>query len=184
MPKCDVIEYEELIDSSFMNPTRWKKIASDIEEMYDTYDGFVVAHGTDTMAYSASALSFMLSNLGKPVIFTGSNIPMCDPINDAARNLTASILYAGALDVPEVCVFFNNQLLRGNRCVKTDNGGLNAFESPNYPPLATLKVNTRLHSEYVLKYPRRKFKARKCMQENVLVVKLVCIFLSAALTHF
>ena len=173
MPKCDVLEYEDLIDSSFMSPKRWKQIASDIEKQYEKYDGFVIAHGTDTMAYTASALSFMLSNLGKPVILTGSNIPMCEPINDAARNLTASILYAGALDVPEVCIFFNNQLLRGNRTVKVDNGGLNAFESPNYPPLATLKVNTKLHSEYVLRYPRRKLKVRKSMQENVIVIKLV-----------
>jgi len=138
-------------------------------------------HGTDTLAFTASALSFFFRNLNKPIILTGSNIPLANAINDAARNLTVAILYAASLDVPEVCVFFNNMLLRGNRTTKTDVNGLNAFESPNYPPLATLKVHTELHSTNVARYPRGKLSVRTSMDSNILVVKLVPGFSDRAL---
>eukprot|EP00940_MAST-03C_sp_MAST-3C-sp2_P002653 g2653.t1 len=181
MPDCDVKEYDTLVDSSLITPERWREFAIDIEKNYVKFDGFVVIHGTDTMAYTASALSFMLRNLGKPVILTGSNIPMCDAINDAARNLTVAILYAASLDVPEVCIFFNNILLRGNRTTKLDINGLNAFESPNYSPLATLKVHTELRKEKILRFPRGILRVRTEMDENVVCVKLVPGFQDRAL---
>jgi L-asparaginase len=102
MPKWDLIEYSPLIDSSDMNPTDWKKIATDIEKNYFNYDGFVILMGTDTMAYCASALSFMLENLGKPIVLTGSMIPLCEVYTDARRNLIVSMLFAVSDDYPEV----------------------------------------------------------------------------------
>lgn len=180
-PECEVIEYEDLIDSSLMSPSRWITMANDIKKNYDDYDGFVVIHGTDTMAYTASALSFMLGNLSKPVILTGSNIPMCETINDASRNLTVAIMYAAALEIPEVCIFFNNTLLRGNRTTKLDNYGLNAFESPNYPPLATLKVHTKFNQDNILPLPRRRLRVRTVMEENIVCIRLIPGFSDSAL---
>lgn len=138
MPDVKIKEYDHLIDSSMMGPDDWAKIASDIEEMYYQYDGFVVVMGTDTMAYAASALSFMLENLGKTVVFTGSQIPFFEVYNDARRNLIISILFAATSDFPEVCICFNDKILRGNRAVKVNSLSLDAFDSPNFPPLATI----------------------------------------------
>jgi L-asparaginase len=140
MPQHDLLEFSPLLDSSNMGPDDWAKIGRTIFQQYDAYDGFVVVHGTDTMAYTASALSFMYENLDKPIILTGSQVPFCEPYNDARRNLIVSVICAGILDVHEVCIFFNDRLMRGNRSVKIDNDGLAAFESPNFPPLAQLGV--------------------------------------------
>jgi hypothetical protein len=108
---------------------------------YLKYDGFVVLMGTDTMAYASSAVSFMLENLGKTVVFTGSQIPFCEVYNDARRNLIVSLIFAAASEIPEVCICFNDSLLRANRTVKVDSGSLAAFMSPNFPPLPSLVVS-------------------------------------------
>jgi len=115
MPEYDICEYNPLLDSSNMTPHNWVAIAMDIVQNYDKYDGFVILHGTDTMAYTASALSFMLEGLDKPVIITGSQIPICEIRNDARDNLITAIMIAGNYQIPEVCLYFGDKLLRGNR---------------------------------------------------------------------
>ena len=140
MPSHNLIEYSPLLDSADMGPKDWIKIAKDIERHYDAYDGFVIIHGTDTMAYTASALSFMLENLSKPVILTGSQVPFCEAYTDARRNFIVSVILAGMLNSCEVCIFFNKELLWGNRAVKHDNDSLGAFIRPNFPRLPALEL--------------------------------------------
>ncbi len=138
--RFDVKEYDPLLDSSNMGMEDWARIAEDIAEAYERYDAFVVIHGTDTMAYSASALSFMLENLGKPVIFTGSQLPLAQTRNDAIDNLLGALTIAGHYEVPEVCLYFAHRLLRGNRARKVDASGFEAFASGNHPPLVEAGV--------------------------------------------
>lgn len=140
IPAFDLIEYDPLLDSSNISVREWVKIAQDIKDKYDSYDGFVILHGTDTMAYTASALSFMLEGLDKPVILTGSQIPLCEIRNDARDNLITSLMIAGNYRVPEVCLFFGNQLFRGNRATKVSSDELIAFDSPNFPALGEAGV--------------------------------------------
>ena len=129
--------------------------------------------GTDTMSYAASALSFMLESLGKPVIVTGSMLPLSDLFNDAHRNLIVSVVLAGLLEVPEVCVFMDCRLLRGNRTVKTSCEGLDAFESPNFPPLATLETGVRLRAAAVLPPPKGRFRVHSKLEKNVAVWRMI-----------
>ncbi len=142
MPQWDLYEMDPLLDSSNMTVLEWNTIGKLIEENYDSYDGFVILHGTDTMAYTASALSFSLENLDKPVIITGSQIPLFQVRNDALDNLLTSIMIAGEGRVREVALCFNNELYRGNRATKMSATDLHAFGSPNYPPLA--KIGTTI----------------------------------------
>lgn len=140
--------FDPPIDSSNVDPEIWMKIAGIIESNYQKFDGFIILHGTDTMAYSASALSFMLENLAKPVIFTGSQLPIDAPRTDGKENLISSVEIAAAkkdnrATVPEVCIFFENKLLRGNRTFKNNVEDFNAFQSSNYPPLAESGVHIR-----------------------------------------
>lgn len=144
------ISFSPIIDSSNLNPTIWVKLAEIIKENYAKYDGFVVLHGTDTMAYSASALSFMLENLSKPVIFTGSQLPIGTLRTDGKENLISAIEIAateknGQPLAPEVCVYFENKLMRGNRTTKYSSDHFNAFESPNYPNLAEAGINLKFN---------------------------------------
>ena len=143
MPRWDMLEMDPLLDSSNMTVREWNKIAQLVADHYDAYDGFVVLHGTDTMAYTASALSFMLEGLAKPVILTGSQIPMCEIRSDGRDNLITSLLIAGAGEVHEVCLYFGGKLLRGNRATKFSADGLIAFLSPNYPSLADAGITIR-----------------------------------------
>eukprot|EP01133_Synstelium_polycarpum_P012828 gene12828-15057_t len=143
------------------------------ETNYYDYDGFVVIHGTDTMSYTASALSFMLENLGKPVILTGSQIPIGDIINDARRNLITSIMFAGKIDIPEVCIFFNNHLLRGCRSRKVDSWSLAAFETPNCLPLATLGMEINVNQDLMLNQPKGRFRVHEKINKNIAVLHLV-----------
>ena len=153
--RIDSCTFSPLIDSSDVEPSMWQDLARLIRDRYEDYDGFVILHGTDTMAYSASALSFMLDNLDKPVIFTGSQLPIGRPRTDGKENLISSVEIAaakredGSAMVPEVCIFFNSQLFRGNRCTKTDAGGFDAFSSPNYPPLASAGINIRYNTRHI-----------------------------------
>ncbi len=145
------------IDSSDMSPLRWTDLSHVIADHYEEYDGFVVLHGTDTMAYTASALSYMLENLTKPVIFTGSQLPIGQLRTDGKENLITSIEIAaarrqdGTACVPEVGIYFNGHLLRGNRTTKQSADEFNAFESFNYPHLVDAGVNITYHDEYIRK---------------------------------
>ncbi|KJH50139.1 L-asparaginase, type I [Dictyocaulus viviparus] len=136
-----IVEYDPLLDSCDMTFDDWIRIATDIRKAYHNYDGFVVLHGTDTLAYTASALSFMMENLGKPVIITGSQIPVAEVRSDGMENLVGALIIAGNFYIPEVCVYFNNKLMRGNRTIKLDNAALAAFDSPNMEPLAIMNIN-------------------------------------------
>jgi L-asparaginase len=140
-----VFSFENPIDSSNINPEYWEIIAKIIEEHYDTQDGFVVLHGTDTMAFTASALSFMLEGLAKPVIFTGAQLPISEPRSDARENLITALEIASAKKdgralVPEVCIYFDYELLRGNRSKKVESMQFDAFDSDNHPQLAKAGV--------------------------------------------
>lgn len=133
-----VLEFDELLDSSSIDSKGWTEIALTISRNYTLFDGFVVLHGTDSLAYTCSALSFMLQNLGKPVILTGSQVPFAERKNDALENLLDSLDIAGHFMIPEVCLCFNSTLFRGNRTTKISASAFNAFGSPNLPPLATI----------------------------------------------
>jgi len=153
MPEVDIQEYDPLLDSANMTPDDWYKIARDIGVHYREYDGFIVLHGTDTMAYTASALPFMLQGLGKPVLLAGSQIPLCEVRNDARSNIITALTIAANFDIPEVCLCFGSQLLRGCRSVKVSADGLDAFASPNLPALGDIGVDIRIHRERVLPAP-------------------------------
>ncbi|XP_033216963.1 L-asparaginase 1-like isoform X2 [Belonocnema kinseyi] len=146
----DVKEYSPLRDSSNMTMDDWILIAKDIKEAYQYYDGFVVLHGTDTMSYTASALSFMLEALGKIVVITGSQLPIFDTRSDGLDNFLASLVIAANYNIPEVCVFFGNKLIRGNRTSKFSTDAFDAFHSPNSPPLAIagIKIEVDYSSIY------------------------------------
>jgi L-asparaginase len=156
MPDFTISEYHPLIDSSNMTPTDWQRIANDIKANYQDYDGFVVLHGTDTMAYTSSALSFMCENLNKPIIVTGSQIPLSQLRSDGQENVLNALYIAATYPINEVSLFFNNKLYRGNRCVKAYADGFNAFDSPNMPVLLEAGINIQLvagklqHSERVV----------------------------------
>ncbi len=147
--RVDAFTFNPLIDSSDVEPSMWQKLADLIKERYDDYDGFVILHGTDTMAYSASALSFMLENLSKPVVFTGSQLPIGVPRTDGKENLVSAVEIASARDsighsiVPEVSIYFNSKLLRGNRSTKTSSEAFSAFSSPNFPSLAEAGISIK-----------------------------------------
>lgn len=153
--KIDSYTFTPLIDSSDVEPGLWQSLAQLIRDKSPHYDGFVILHGTDTMAYSASALSFMLEGLRKPVIFTGSQLPIGEPRTDGKENLVSSVEIAAARDdegramVPEVCIFFNSLLLRGNRSTKVNATGFNAFRSPNLPPLAEAGIDIRYNRDLI-----------------------------------
>ena len=154
--RIDSFTFDPLIDSSDVEPSMWQSLANLIRDRYEEYDGFVVLHGTDTMAYSASALSFMLENLAKPVVFTGSQLPIGVPRTDGKENLISAVEIAAAKDslghplVPEVCIFFDSQLLRGNRSTKVSSEEFRAFRSPNYPALAEAGINIKYNRRSIL----------------------------------
>ena len=150
--RIDSWTFDPLIDSSDVEPSLWISLAELIEEKYEDYDGFVILHGTDTMAYSASALSFMIENLSKPVIFTGSQLPIGMPRTDGKENLISAVEIAAAKDpeghalVPEVCICFDNILMRGNRTCKMNSDNFRAFRSENLPPLAEAGIHIRYNT--------------------------------------
>lgn len=141
MPSWDFLEFDPLLDSTNVRYEQWNSIAETIESNYDQYDGFVVLHGTDTLAYSASALSFMLEDLDKPVVFTGAQIPLCELRSDGRDNLITSMMIAGDGIVREVTLYFGGSLLRGNRAIKYSADGMIAFTAPNYPVLAEAGIS-------------------------------------------
>ena len=153
--QVDTLQFEQPLDSSNIKPEHWQRMAEVVVNNYDCYDGFVILHGTDTMAYSATALSFILQNLAKPVIFTGSQLPIGVLRTDGKENLITAIEIAAAYDrigmpmVPEVCIFFQSYLLRGNRSKKFSAEQFNAFASPNYPPIAEVGVHINYAHHYI-----------------------------------
>ncbi len=172
------ISFNPPVDSSNIDPATWTRLAEVIGENYNDYDGFIVLHGTDTMAYSASALSFLLENLGKPVIFTGSQLPISSLRTDGKENLISSMEIAAAKEngnsiVPEVCIYFEFKLLRGNRTTKINAENFNAFHSPNYPPLAESGVHIRYNHEDILKpAPSLPFRVYDNLNTNLAVLKI------------
>ena len=167
MPRYRIHEYDPLLDSSNMSPADWVKLGRDISSRYHRYDGFIVLHGTDTMAYSASALSFMFSNLGKPIVFTGSQIPLVEVRTDARENLITSLLIAAGYAIPEVCLFVGQQLLRGNRATKVSANRFLAFSSPNYPALGHAGVELSIDHDHILPLPREPVEFQPVEQAQV-----------------
>lgn len=171
------VSFEVPIDSSNMNVEEWIKMAKIIETNYNDYDGFVVLHGSDTMSYSASALSFMLENLGKPVIFTGSQLPIGDLRTDAKENLITAIQVAALQEkgkpvITEVCLYFEYKLYRGNRTTKISAEHFNAFVSPNFPFLVESGVHLKVREEYLLKSNTQALKVHTNFDTNVAIVKI------------
>ncbi|MFM7018166.1 asparaginase [Flavobacterium sp.] len=171
------ISFEKPIDSSNMNPDKWVQIVSIIEENYDQFDGFVVLHGSDTMSYSASAVSFMLENLAKPIIFTGSQLPIGDLRTDAKENLItaiqiASLQNAGHPTIQEVCLYFEYKLYRGNRTTKINAEHFNAFSSPNYPALAESGVHLNVNSSTLFPTSNKKLIVHKQLEDQVVILKI------------
>lgn len=149
MPSFEVIEYEQLIDSSNMTPVVWRQIADDVRDHFHRFDGFVVLHGTDTLAYSSSALAFMLQGLTKPVILTGAQLPLGQIRNDARENLKTAMVLAANYSIPEVSLFFGDHLYRGCRSTKVSATRFDAFDSPNYPSLATVGTSIQIFEDRI-----------------------------------
>lgn len=173
MPLFTIHEYDPLMDSSDMTPADWQLIADDIAANYDKYDGFVILHGTDTMAYTASALSFMFENLGKPVIVTGSQIPLADLRSDGQANLLNALHVAANYPINEVTLFFNNRLMRGNRSRKSHADGFSAFSSPNLPLLLEAGINIELSTNVkVDEKPSGEFKVNPITPQPIGVITM------------
>ncbi len=172
MPEWDVVDMDPLLASSNMTAVEWNAIGAVIAEHYRLYDGFVVLHGTDTMAYTSSALSFTLRNNRKPVIVTGSQIPLCELRNDARDNLITAMLVAADDRVHEVCLYFGGKLLRGNRAVKYSSDDLIAFESPNFPLLAEAGIEIRYNTSLLLPPCRGAFSLQPLKNVPIGVIKV------------
>jgi L-asparaginase len=175
--KIDTFSFDNPIDSSNMHPDIWVKLARLIEKNYTKYDGFVILHGSDTMAYTASALSFMLENLGKPVILTGSQLPIGTIRTDGKENLITAIEIAAAKRngkpaVPEVCVYFEFRLFRGNRTMKVNAEHFRAFQSPNYPSLVEAGVHLKYNDAAILGHPAGKLKVFTKLDLDVAILRL------------
>lgn len=176
--EIDTIQFKSPVDSSDIHPGFWIEIADIIEENYDNYRGFVVLHGTDTMAYSASALSFMLENLSKPVIFTGAQLPIGILRTDGKENLITAVEIAASLEggkpvVPEVCIYFESKLYRGNRTTKVNAEHFNAFQSANYPYLAKAGVELVFNREFI-RYTGKSepLVVHRNFSDNITIIKL------------
>jgi L-asparaginase len=177
--RISVLSLPEPIDSSNVTPAEWLQLAAILGEHYQQYDGFVVLHGTDTMAYSAAALSYLLENLGKPVVFTGAQVPVGRIRTDARRNLVTALEIAaarhpraGTVRVPEVCVFFNEVLIRGNRAKKVESQHYSAFKSENYPPLARAGIELEFNDSIVRMLPGGPLRVHRSLNDCVAVLKL------------
>ena len=170
----DSVTLDRIIDSSDMRPDTWADIARIIEHEYDRYDGFVVLHGTDTMAYTASALSFMFKNLAKPVVLTGSQLPLGMLRSDGRENIICALEIASCrlTTIPEVCIFFQSHLYRGNRSTKMNAENFDAFESYNYPSLAKVGINMAFKEHLFLPMPEGDLQVRTQFDTRVAVLKL------------
>lgn len=175
--QLSVHSFNPILDSSNMDPLIWAQLATLIDQEYDQYDGFVILHGSDTMSFTASALSFMLQNLAKPVVLTGSQLPIGEIRTDAKENLITALEIAatrkeGRAMVPEVCVYFDYQLFRGNRSIKNNSEKFEAFASPNYPLLAEAGVHLEFYPNYILPAPQLPLALHTAFKPNVAVLKM------------
>lgn len=179
--RIDTYSFDPVIDSSDVDIEFWKRLAHLIEEHYDSYDGFVILHGTDTMSFSASAMSFMLGDIEKPVVFTGSQLPIGMLRTDGKENLISSIEIAASKDsdghpmVPEVCIYFESQLYRGNRTTKYTAENFRAFRSANYPVLAEVGIHIRFNTAFI-RYPEkwgRPLRVTYDLDPSVLIIKVI-----------
>ncbi|MCD0487972.1 type I asparaginase [Pedobacter sp. MC2016-14] len=173
----EVHSFDPILDSSDMHPDIWAKLARIIEVRYLEFDGFVILHGSDTMAFTASALSFMLENLSKPVVLTGSQLPIGEIRTDAKENLITALEIAatkkqGKAMVPEVCIYFDYQLFRGNRAIKYNSEKFEAFRTPNYPKLAEAGVHLTFFKNYIKLQPKEQLLVHTDMNANIGVLKL------------
>ncbi len=171
-----VHSFDRIIDSSNMNPGVWVQLAELVAHDYDEYDGFVILHGSDTMAFTASALSFMLENLSKPIVFTGSQLPIGEVRTDAKENLITALEIASAKKdgkalVPEVCIYFDYQLFRGNRAIKYNSAKFEAFKSPNYPLLAEAGVHLEFFENYISNSSDEPLKIHTRFDSTIAVLK-------------
>jgi len=173
IPDYDLVEWDVPLDSSDFEPASWVQLVKQIEANYWNYDGFVVLHGTDTMAYTASALSFMLEHLAKTVVLTGATVPLEAPFADAKRNLLISMWVAANADLPEVVIFFDRKLLRGNRAKKVDPWSTDAFASPNFEPLAEVGAKITLRRNVALSQPRGRFRVHTALFSNIAVLVII-----------
>ena len=175
--KIDSYSFDPIIDSANISPNYWIKLVEVISENYEKYDGFVILHGTDTMSYTASALSFMLDNLNKPVVITGSQLPLGMVRTDGRDNFITSLEIAGAKSddipmIPEVCIYFENQLFRGNRTHKFNAENFDAFKSVNYPALADVGVYIKYREQNILKPKFKRLKINTKLDNNIVVLRL------------
>lgn len=175
--KIDVVSFNPVIDSSNMGSEHWIRMAEIIKKNYEKYTGFVILHGTDTMAYTASALSFMLENLSKPVVITGAMLPVREVRTDARENLITAIEIAATTErgravVPEVCVYFDYLLFRGNRVTKVNASKFEAFASINHPPLAEAGVHLRYNWQLILKPSGKKLKLNLSIDSSIGIIRL------------
>ncbi|MBE9599147.1 asparaginase [Pedobacter sp. MC2016-24] len=173
----EVHSFDPILDSSNMHPEIWAEMAQLIYNKYDEFDGFVILHGSDTMAFTASALSFMLQDLSKPVVLTGSQLPIGEIRTDAKENLITALEIAatknnGLAKIPEVCIYFDSQLFRGNRSIKYNSEKFEAFRSPNYPILAEAGVHLTFFNNYILPQPRKPLKVLLNFNSNIGVLKM------------
>ena len=171
-PEFEVVALNRLLDSSNITYAEWNEIGGIISERYDDFDGFVVLHGTDTMAYTASALSFMLEGLNKPVVFTGSQIPLSALRSDGIDNLVTSMLVATSEEVSEVCLYFGGELMRGNRVTKISADDLLAFSSPNYPRLADVGTSIVYRKKFLAEKTESSLKLQKIDSVPIGVLKI------------
>lgn len=175
--ELDIHAFEKTIDSSNVNPEHWIKLVEVIQENYDRFDGFVILHGSDTMAYSASAISFMIDNLSKPIIFTGSQLPMGVLRTDAKENFITALEIAvlkefGRPKITEVCIYFEYHLLKANRTTKFSSSHFNAFQSTNYPPLAEAGVHISFNDPLIRLYNGKAVKFYTKMDTNIAILKV------------
>lgn len=173
----EVHSFDPILDSSNMHPEIWAEMAQLIYTKYDEFDGFVILHGSDTMAFTAAALSFMLQNLSKPVVLTGSQLPIGEIRTDAKENLITALEIAatkqnGLAKIPEVCIYFDSQLFRGNRAIKYNSEKFEAFRSPNYPILAEAGVHLTFFNNYILPQPRKPLQVLLNFNSNIGVLKM------------
>lgn len=166
-----ILEYQPLLDSSNIGNEDWKKMAQDIFHFYPHYDAFIILHGTDTMSFTASALSFMLEDLSKTVIVTGSQLPLSEWRTDGIENFLGSLFVAGNYEIPEVCIFFHNKLLRGNRSIKLISSDFDAFHSGNFPPLVELGFDVKINW-HLMNSPQESFRLSSEMDPHVGVLRI------------
>lgn len=172
-----VLSFDPILDSSNMHPDIWANLAGIIQDNYEAFDGFVILHGSDTMAFTASALSFMLENLAKPVVLTGSQLPIGEIRTDAKENFITALEIAamknnGKAMVPEVCIYFDYELYRGNRAIKYNSENFQAFRTPNYPKLAVAGVHLKFYKNYIKQVPDAALKVHANFNANIGVLKM------------